>query len=193
MVILETGKTFAVAASPSGTQLELFSATTTVSGASTTTTGTSLTAGAKTAPRPATLTGTLVAKTSLSGTTTSGGTFNTTFSANIPYDSAPPALTTLAGSYAGAVGTKNTAPTAFTVTLSATGVLSASIGTCVITGSVKPRASGKNVYDVATTLTGCDFTSADGVLSFNPTLKSIVIMAMVPGDSDGMVFVGTKP
>ena len=187
--ILENGTTWSL--SGSSTEIGLLSGTTTVTGSSATVTGTSFTGGARAVSSTKGFAATLVSKTSLNGVLTPGTTALSTAYDTV-YDTAP-SLAALAGAYAGFVGTVNTARSAFALAITAAGVVSATSGPCVIAGTATPRASGKAVFDLALTLTGCDFSSATGIAIFDPKTKTIVVMAMNPAKSDGMVFAGVKP
>lgn len=187
--VLENGTTWS--ASNSSTEIGLLTGTTTVTGSSATVTGTAFTGGARAVSSTKGFAATLVSKTSLNGVLTPGTTALSTAYEPV-YDTAP-SLAGVAGAYTGIVGTVNTARSAFALAISAAGVVSATSGPCVIAGTATPRASGKAVFDLALTLTGCDFSSAAGIAIFDPKTKTIVVTAMNPAKTDGMVFIGTKP
>lgn len=97
------------------------------------------------------LNGTVSTNTSISGTTTwSGGT--TTFSAtptsstNYVYNT-PAVISDVVGSWTGSMLNG----TAATITVASNGAVTGSNSGCTFTGTVTPRASGKNVFDVSIT------------------------------------------
>ena len=187
--ILENGETWSLSAS--ATSIGLLSGTTTISGSSATVAGTTFTGGQGSVSSTKGFAATVVPKATLNGVLTPGTTaLSTTY--DTTYDTAP-SLAAVAGSYAGVVGTVKTARSAFALAISATGVVAATSGPCVIAGTATPRASGKGVVNLALTLTGCDFSSATGVAMFDPKTKTLVVMAMNPAKTDGMVFAGVKP
>lgn len=125
-------------------------------------------------------------------------TFSATAAAVVGYNYDQPATpSAIAGAYSGTVG-----PTGETasVTIGASGALSAVTSSgCSFTGMAAPRASGKNVYDVAITFgpNPCLLANATvtgiGVIT-QPTSGVTQLLAAVvdPGRSVGLAFVGTR-
>ncbi len=124
--------------------------------------------------------------------TTFTGVYGTTYST-------PASLTTLAGVFAGQALTGKTAPQAATVTITATGQLSipASLG-CSTAGTVAPRSSGKNIFDLNLTFTGSSCalgngSTAKGILYYDSASKQILAMGMNTAKTDGFIALGVKP
>ena len=65
--------------------------------------------------------------------------------------------------------------TASLVTIAATGAIQASGSGCNLTGTIAPRASGKNVFDVSLTLGGAPCSSP------GTTLRGVAVSHLVPG------------
>lgn len=96
-----------------------------------------------------TLNASYVAGVSLKGTVSSGGQ-TTAFTAAVPTTSnynynVMPKLADIVGSWTGS----NLGGSTDTVTINADGTLSSVDSGCVVTGTVIPRASGKNVFDLS--------------------------------------------
>lgn len=133
---------------------------------------------------------TISLSTSLGSTFT--GVYGTTYAT-------PASLTTLAGVFAGQALTGRTAPQAVNVTITSSGQLTipASLG-CSTAGTVAPRPSGKNVFDLNVTFTGSTCAlgnggTAKGILYFDSASKQILAMGMNSAKTDGFIALGVKP
>lgn len=139
---------------------------------------------------PFAFTGTFASKSSLSFAG-NGGNYNAVY---VPdYDSAPASLSALAGSYTGwAVSASGGSNLAASVTVSPAGQLSAVGSACPITGSISPRSSGKNIYNVSVTSSGVGCGSAGqtytGVGSYSASSDRMVIVVLNSARTDGFVF-----
>lgn len=138
--------------------------------------------------------GTYVAKNSLSLTLSDGTKVTASYSSS--YDQAP-SLVTIAGTYSGYVSTKS-ASGYDSVTVGADGsVRSGTSGTCLTTGTVTPRASGKNVLNVALTFSGpsCilgNGATTNGVAYYDSTTRQLISLTLNSGKTDGLLFLGAK-
>lgn len=143
---------------------------------------------------PGTLTGTVVSKSTLNLVSPAGSTLNAAYSTS--YDQTP-SLAALAGTYSGQAVSGGTAPQATTVTISATGTVNAVVVGCATSGSVIPRATGKNIFNVSVTSVGpaCALgtgTVSTGIAYFNPVTRQFIAMALNPSKGDGFVYTGTR-
>jgi len=98
-----------------------------------------------------TITGTVVANTSMSGSTTyTSGTFThslTPFAQSTFNYNTPATLSSVQGTWVGTMSTGSSATTAIT----SGGVISGSNAGCLFTGTATPRPTGKNVFNVSVT------------------------------------------
>lgn len=145
-----------------------------------------------------TYSGTVTPKTSIAITSSGGGTFNGTYRSL--YDQSP-SLASLAGTYSG-YGVSGTSTTQYTtVTVSPAGVVSSGLQAlgCTASGSVAPRASGKNVYNLSVTFAGINCALGDGttttgiaILDTTVTPGRLYAVALKPDKTDGFVWSGTR-
>ncbi|WP_152495026.1 hypothetical protein [Paraburkholderia kururiensis] len=140
----------------------------------------------------ATLSGTVSARQSLSATVTEGGqtgTINGNYDA--AYDTAPSlaqGVGTWTGSAAGTAGTT-------TITVASDATFTGANGPCTFSGSVKPRASGKNVLDGTVTFNDASCTAGAGAtMGFEAFFSGNQLFAagVNSARSDAFVFVGSK-
>lgn len=144
---------------------------------------------------PGTYSGTVQEKSTISitaGSTSFSGTYGTT------YDQ-PASLSAVAGVYSGRSLTGTTAAQTITATISANGTLSipATLG-CATSGTVTPRPTGKNIFNLSVTFTGSTCAlgnggAATGILYYDNVNHQILAMGMTPDKSDGFIAFGTKP
>ncbi len=197
IAIFEGGDTMAFSANLAGTQLQFFTGQARLSGAVVTMSGSFFETGQKKAIITTEFSGTVINKVSIITTpATASNAFSTTASVNTVYDSAPPSVATLAGSYTGIGGTINNPATAATFSIGATGGLIAAFGTCRMTGTLTPHSSGKNYYSLPLSVSGCNIgatVTASANAIFNPVTKTLVIGARTPSLDDGIILSGTKP
>ena len=142
-----------------------------------------------------TFTGAAIAKTSLSISTSSGATVNTVYEA--AYDQ-PATLASIAGTFAGSGVSATTSAQSISLTISPTGALTIP-GTagCSAAGTVAPRASGKNVFNLSITFTGANCAIGNGVTTtgiavYNTTTGSLIALALNSAKSDGVIYLGSK-
>lgn len=140
------------------------------------------------------ITGTVSTKNTLS-LTTPNGSFNAAYVAG--YDQAPTALSAMAGTYSGWISSVSGAfSPSSVVTISSAGQISSVGAICSATGSITPRASGKNLYDVTVGFSGANCTaftySLTGVAAYNNTSGVLLILALNGAKTDGVVYSATK-
>jgi hypothetical protein len=140
------------------------------------------------------LTGTVVPGSSISSrSTTTGGTISLIYD---PSYNTPASLSAVAGNYTGWGVTKSTASSAVTFAISSSGAISAAGVNCVVSGTVTPRASGKNVYNVSTTFTGsgCAIgsltTTGVAVLTSSGGFNRLIMMTLNGAKTDGYILNG---
>ncbi len=143
---------------------------------------------------PSTLSGSFVAGTSISGTLTTAGSpdaFTGTTVAASDYDYNAPAR------QADAVGTWSMplSGSPVSVTVTSTGAFTGSMGACALSGTVTPRASGKNVFNVALTFGGspCQLPNTSlagiGIPSQDGASRQLVVAAVDSARNNGVMLV----
>lgn len=196
LAILENGETWGLYSSGNVIYGALVGNTAT-SGNSLSGTGTDYNIPARTATQGS-YSGTVTSKSSIAVTTSSGSGFNGTYRSL--YDQSP-SLTSLAGTYLG-YGVSGSSTTQYLpVTISSSGIVSAgsqALG-CIAAGSVTPRASGKNIYNLSVTFTGVNCALGNGtsttgiaVLDTSVTPSRLYAMALKSDKSDGFIWTGTR-
>lgn len=140
--------------------------------------------------------GTFTAKSTISVTTSAGGLFTGTYDAD--YDVVP-SLTNLAGAFSGTGVSGNTPVQGVSVNITSAGVITvpASLG-CSASGTASPRPSGKNIFNVSVTFSGSTCAlgnggTASGIAYYDTVSRSILVMALNSGKTDGFIYVGSKP
>lgn len=153
-----------------------------------------LRAGARTAAR---IDGQAIARSEVSGVITAG-TVRLTFAGR--YDAAyeqPPSLQPLVGRWTAPVITAVGLVTT-TVEIRADGTASSTNQFCTSTGTITPRPSGRNVFDLRATFSGtnCEFagrTLSGVVISVQRDgVRSVFAMALLPDRSRGFFMVGQR-
>jgi hypothetical protein len=127
--------------------------------------------------------------------TAANGSFNAAYTSG--YDQAPTPLTSIAGTYSGWLASvSGSYSPSSVVTITSTGQISSPGAICSATGSITPRASGKNIYNVTVGFTGasCSATSTTlaGVAAYDSSSGGLVILALNGGKTDGIVYSATK-
>lgn len=193
MVILENGETWGLYTSGSVLYGALYGNTTT-SGNSVSGSGSDFNLVSRTVT-PGTYSGTVSERSSISlttGSTVFNGTYGTT------YDQAA-SLAAVAGVYSGKAVTGTTAAQSINATITTAGSLSipATLG-CATSGTVTPRPTGKNIFNLSVTFTGSTCAlgnggTATGILYYDSVNRQILAMGMNPAKSDGFIAFGTKP
>lgn len=143
-----------------------------------------------------TLNGTYSPGVSIAGTTNSGGTFSGTTANVTGYNYNTPAqVSTIVGSWSGSSLFGN----ATSVSIVSSGAYTGTSGTCAISGTLMPRASGKNIFNVTYTngVTGCNIPNLSaqgiGIASTLNNGKTQLIIALTTADkSVGTVAFITK-
>lgn len=145
-----------------------------------------------------TYTGQFSTKSSISMTVSDGTRFTGNYDAS--YDQAVQAAT-IAGTYTGVAVTASITQPGTVVVIDSKGQFSNTVSagnqSCVTTGSVQPRASGKNVYDLQLSFKGSycalgDGATVSGVATYNSTTHQIIAMGLNSAKTDGLMFIG-KP
>lgn len=139
-------------------------------------------------------TGTVAQKSAINATANIGSTVSLTYQAD--YDK-PASLANLAGSYA---GSGRTGLHTFTgnLTINASGSFTAADGGCTTSGSLAPRASGKNIFNFSATFVGVcvlpSNTTVNGVAYLDTTVtpNRVLVLGLNSDKSDGVVILGTK-
>ncbi len=110
----------------------------------------------------------------------------------------PASLAAIAGTFSGTGVSGATLPQAVTISVSSTGQVTApSSQGCGGSGSILPRASGKNVYDVTITFRGSacalgDGTTVRGIAVYDTTQRALWAVALNSGKTDGFIYSAVK-
>jgi hypothetical protein len=139
--------------------------------------------------------GTFSSKNSISVKTSNGSTFSGTYVS--AYDQ-PASLSTVAGSFSGSGVTGNTTAQASIVGITSAGVVTSSGNGCTASGQTKPRASGKNIFDLTITFTGTNCALGNGAVTtgiayYDAANRQLLAMALNSAKTDGFIFIGNKP
>ncbi|WHZ09845.1 MAG: hypothetical protein OJF60_000284 [Burkholderiaceae bacterium] len=145
---------------------------------------------------PGSYSGTFEAKGTVDVTMSTGAKFTGSYDA--AYDQVPASLSTLAGTFTGS-GVSGTSPVqTASVIVSAIGQINGQLSqNCTVSGTIAPRPSGKNVYDVVATFTGVDCALGNGVSTtgtgyYDAASKQIEVLAVNAAKTDGFIYVGSK-
>ncbi|MEY8876735.1 MAG: hypothetical protein AB9M60_09535 [Leptothrix sp. (in: b-proteobacteria)] len=193
-VVLENGDTWGVYVS-NGVLVGAANATTTVNGS--TFSGTErfydLSTGQVTT---GSYSGTAAAKSTLTTVDSAGGTsFTGTYVT--AYDQ-PATLSAIAGSFSGTAVVGGAGSQTASVSIGANGAITVpSSGGCTTTGSITPRASGKNIYNVSLSFsgTGCvlgNGASTTGIAYYKVTTGQVLLLTLTPDKSTGLMYLATK-
>jgi hypothetical protein len=144
-----------------------------------------------------TLSGTVNAGVSISATSSGSG-----LTANLIYNNSyntPASLATIAGRYTGWGITRDTLAQTLSFQVSSAGVITGAVPGCSVSGTILPRASGKNVFNVSTTFTGnlCALgsgTTTTGIATLDSTsgVNRLFIMTLNGAKTDGFVLNATS-
>jgi len=190
--VLDNGEVWGIYSSGSTIYGALYG-TSTVSGSNITVTGTDFNFVSNTST-PGTLTGPVVAKSTMTLSNSSG---SLPLKYQATYDTAATAAA-IAGtwSFVGRSGSYTLIPA--TLNVSASGNFSLVQPTCTSTGTITPRAGGKNIYtiNITTAGTACATgqSSLAGVLTVDTTVtpNKFLALALTPNKADGLIVIGTK-
>jgi hypothetical protein len=145
----------------------------------------------------ATITASYAARQSLSGSITSPGASDTTFTSTFDpaYDTTP-SLASLAGTYTGQAGSAGGVQSA-TVTVASNGVFTGvEADGCSFTGTASPRVRG-NIFDQNVTFGGapCEFSGSTlvGIAYLDVPNRQLYGAAPASDRTNAVIFSGTKP
>lgn len=140
--------------------------------------------------------GTVTARSAIQAVSNRGSTISLTYDSS--YDTAA-SLTTVAGNYTvsgvSAAGSADNVP----MTITSGGLVTVTGTGCSASGTVAPRSSGKNVYNISMTFTGNNCALGNGgtasgifVLDRSVTPNIALSLALTPNKQDGFIAVGEK-
>ena len=141
-------------------------------------------------------TGSFVAKSSLNMQFSAGGTLTTSYDPS--YDQAPPSLSTIAGTYTGNAAIWNSATQTISVAISSSGTITQLTSNgCGTSGTIKPRASGKNIFDVTLNFQGSNCAlgngaTVQGVAVYFPASNGLMVMSVNATKTNGFIYSATK-
>ena len=193
LAILENGETWGVLGDGDSIIGVLY-ANATTSGSSISGTGTSFNLVRRTAVQ-GTFSGTFAPKSTLSVTTNDSTAINASYDAE--YDR-PALLSNIAGTYSGEGLSVLSTVQSIPVTIAADGSISSPVDpNCTASGSVAPRPSGKNVFNVSVTFTGTNCalgngTTTTGVAYYDTADQSLLVLALNAAKTDGFIYAGLK-
>jgi hypothetical protein len=158
--------------------------------------------GALSFPGALPYTGSFIPKGSLSAQFGSGAATATyTASYDPSYDEAPPSLSAVAGSYTGITLdglTGETLSPIIPTTISPSGTVTLSpVNGCGASGTIRPRASGKGIFDVTLRFQGSactlgDGTAVQGQALYSPEDHGLMMLTMQSGTINGFFFGAVK-
>lgn len=194
LAVLESGETFGVYTTPSGSIVGALYGNTSSSGTSLTGSGKDFNIPSRTVGTGS-YSGTFTAKSRVNVTLSNGSNFSGSY--DPAYDQ-PASLAALAGTFSG-IGVSGTSPAQSTsVTISPAGAITvpASLG-CSASGAATPRPSGKNIFNVTVTFSGStcalgNGATTTGVVYYDTATRRVLVMAMNGAKSDGFIYLGQK-
>jgi hypothetical protein len=206
LAILENGETWGVydAVLDSGTDdlIGGLYGTTTSSASSLSGSGSAIAVGGARALffTPATYSGTFDDRGSMTVTTSTGVTFTASYQP--AYDQPVSSMADVAGTFNGSVDSQRDLLRGLSISVDATGAftLPSYIECGGGSGTLTPRASGKNIFDVSITVPRSDWIScsdrdwstATGVAYYDAARRHIWMMALNPAKTEAFMFVGDK-
>jgi hypothetical protein len=142
----------------------------------------------------ATFTGSFTPRQTVRVTTSLGSTFNGAYSPDYDLPASP---TAAAGTYTGTGLTATSGYYLTTISVNAAGVVTASTPACSGTGTMLPRPSGRNIYDMRLSFSGasCPFASAGasvGVAYYDAAARSLATLGLNSARNSGFFFIGSK-
>jgi hypothetical protein len=144
-----------------------------------------------------TLSGTVNPGVSISATSAGSG-LTTNLIYNNSYNT-PATLVNIAGNYVGWGITRDTLAQTLSFQVSSAGLITGAVPGCSVSGTILPRGSGKNVFNVSTTFTGnlCALgngTTTTGVATLNLAsgVNRLFIMTLNGAKTDGFVLNATS-
>ncbi|MFT3778898.1 MAG: hypothetical protein QM772_11600 [Ottowia sp.] len=144
---------------------------------------------------PGTYAGTFSTKSYVDVSLSNGSTFTGSYGAS--YDQ-PASQSAVAGTFSGTGVTGTTLPQAATISVASSGEVTMSPAQgCGGSGSVKPRASGKNVYDVTITFQGdaCALgngVTVRGIAVYDTAQRRLWALAANSAQTDGFIYAAIK-
>jgi len=142
----------------------------------------------------ATFTGSFTPRQTVRVTTSLGSTFNGAYSPDYDLPASP---TAAAGTYTGTGLTATSGYYLTTISVNAAGAVTASTPACSGTGTMLPRPSGRNIYDMRLSFSGasCPFASAGasvGVAYYDAAARSLATLGLNSARNSGFFFIGSK-
>ncbi|MEO7031494.1 MAG: hypothetical protein ABI351_07260 [Herbaspirillum sp.] len=142
---------------------------------------------------PDTYTGIFAAKDNIKITTSSKAIFNGKYSAS--YDQ-PASLVNVAGTYTGSGVSTGSSAQPILLNISSRGDVSANSLGCSISGTVTPRASGKNIFDTNITFAGTcalgNGATTTGVAYYDASTQQLLALALTSSKVDGFIYLGKR-
>lgn len=140
-------------------------------------------------------TGTFAEKSTIEVSTSAGAGFTGVYE---PAYDQPASLQAVAGTFSGTGVSGDSPVQAVSVTVTDTGQVSvpSSLG-CSASGTIAPRSTGKNVFNVTVTFFGStcalgNGATTQGIAYFDAASGQILVMAMNSSKSDGFIYIGAK-
>ena len=193
-VVLDNGETWGIYSSGS-TVTGAFYGTSTVSGNTATISGSEFNFVTNSGS-VGTLTGPITAKSSMSLTST-GGTVTTSLTYSSTYET-PATLASLVGTWSYVGRSRGYSLIPANITIDGSGNFTLSQTNCDISGTLVPRAGGKNVYNITLTAVGSGCAAGQSTLTGTTYLDTSVTpnkflaLALNTNKDDGVVVIGTR-
>lgn len=142
-----------------------------------------------------TYSGTFTPKSTIRINSSDGGVFSGTY--DTEYDR-PAVLSSVTGSFTGQGVSGNSAVQSIPLSIAADGTVTA-LGTqgCSAAGSLVPRPSGKNIFNVSVTFTGTNCALGNGTVTtgvgyYDMDTKRLLVLALNAAKTDGFIYIGSK-
>lgn len=142
-----------------------------------------------------TYSGTFTPKSTIRINSSDGGVFSGTYGTK--YDQ-PALLSSVSGSFTGQGVSGNSTVQSIPLSIAADGTVTVT-GTlgCAAAGSLTPRATGKNIFNVSVTFTGTNCALGDGAVTtgvgyYDVDTKRLLVLALNAAKTDGFIYIGSK-
>lgn len=142
---------------------------------------------------PGTFSGSFSTQSALSLTTSGGVKINAAYQAAYEL---PAALGQIAGTFRGSAATARTGDGPIDVNITSEGRITSSGAGCSLSGTVAPRDSGKNIFDLSITFSGAacalgNGANVRGIAYYEMPTRRLIAMALNGAKTDGFVYLAS--
>lgn len=142
-----------------------------------------------------TFTGTFNPKSTIRISSSDGGVFTGTY--DTEYDQ-PAVLSNVAGSFNGQGVSGNSTVQSIPLSIASNGTVTVpGTADCSAAGTLTPRPTGKNIFNVSVTFTGTNCALGNGTVTtgigyYDTVTQGLLVLAMNPAKTDGFIYIGAK-